>query len=199
MPATESTWRSQPLLHRIFAITGLLMTLATIWMFYADHERTWKQYQVQTLDIDQTVNLMRQEQVASSAAFLTHEQYESELLAAEAAPIATALVDDYLAQLKAYYAHKKWSASSYTTREKSVLKELGNVNKAAEDAALARQSASTAGKPSRKNRATKTHTEPTRPAQRQKTPAPTPDRPEARFSTICATRPIKSASTKTRR
>ncbi|HUE69983.1 MAG TPA: hypothetical protein VMP01_03770 [Pirellulaceae bacterium] len=144
MPATESTWRSQPLMHRIFAINGVILTLVTIWMFYADHERTWKQYQVQTLDIDQTVNLMRQEQVASSAAFLAHEQFESELLSAEAAPVQAAHVAAFLDQLQKYYSFKRWT--SYAGQEKGILKTLDNVNKSAGDAAAARQATSDAAR-----------------------------------------------------
>ena len=45
MPATESTWRHMPLMHRIFAISGVILTLATVWMFYKDHVRSWKAIQ----------------------------------------------------------------------------------------------------------------------------------------------------------
>ena len=39
MPATEQTWRSQKLLHKIFAIGSLLLLVSTIWMFSKDHDR----------------------------------------------------------------------------------------------------------------------------------------------------------------
>ncbi len=146
MPATETTWRSQPLMHRIFAVSGVLLTLSTVWMFYADHERSWKDYQVQTLDIDQTINLMRQEQVGSSAAYLAHEQFESELRAAEAAPVPTAPVNEFLQQLQAYYAHKEWSASSFENKAKGIKTDLDDVSQAAESAIQAQQAASTAAK-----------------------------------------------------
>src|SRR5687768_6683514 len=106
MPATETTWRSQPQLHRAFAVTGILLTAATVWMLYADHYRDWKQYQVQTLRIDQTLNEMRQEQVVSSAAFLDHEEFEAQHDAASAAPVPPALVEQFLKALDAYYEFK---------------------------------------------------------------------------------------------
>src|ERR671916_836287 len=45
MPATEETYRSQPTLHVVFAITSIAMTLAIVWMIMADHLRPWKQVQ----------------------------------------------------------------------------------------------------------------------------------------------------------
>lgn len=45
MPANEQTWRNSRVLHVLFAITGLSMLGATIWMLAADHEREWKDYQ----------------------------------------------------------------------------------------------------------------------------------------------------------
>ena len=52
MPATEQTWRSQKLLHKIFAIGSLLLLIGTLWMFAKDHDREWKTYQRQKIDID---------------------------------------------------------------------------------------------------------------------------------------------------
>jgi cbb3-type cytochrome oxidase cytochrome c subunit len=45
MPATEETYRPQPILHLIFAISSVAMLLATVWMVMADHLRPWKQVQ----------------------------------------------------------------------------------------------------------------------------------------------------------
>ena len=45
MPATEETLRTQRLMHSIFAVSGIVMLLVTIWMFAADHSREWKAYQ----------------------------------------------------------------------------------------------------------------------------------------------------------
>ena len=45
MPATEETYRRQPALHIIFAISSIAMTLSIIWMIMADHLRPWKQVQ----------------------------------------------------------------------------------------------------------------------------------------------------------
>jgi cbb3-type cytochrome oxidase cytochrome c subunit len=45
MPATEETYRRQPALHLVFAISSIAMLLATVWMVMADHLRPWKQVQ----------------------------------------------------------------------------------------------------------------------------------------------------------
>lgn len=52
MPATEQTWRDQPLMHMIFGISGLVMLLSTLWMLYADYNRGWKPVQRQSQEID---------------------------------------------------------------------------------------------------------------------------------------------------
>ena len=45
MPASEETYRSQPTLHLVFAISSIAMLLVTVWMVMADHLRPWKQVQ----------------------------------------------------------------------------------------------------------------------------------------------------------
>jgi cbb3-type cytochrome oxidase cytochrome c subunit len=45
MPATDETYRRQPTLHLVFAISSIAMLLATVWMVMADHLRPWKQVQ----------------------------------------------------------------------------------------------------------------------------------------------------------
>jgi cbb3-type cytochrome oxidase cytochrome c subunit len=45
MPATEETYRSQPTLHIVFAISSIAMALSVVWMIMADHLRPWKDVQ----------------------------------------------------------------------------------------------------------------------------------------------------------
>lgn len=52
MPATEQTWRDQKLLHVVFAVSSVVMLIATVWMFAADHARPWKPYQKTARAID---------------------------------------------------------------------------------------------------------------------------------------------------
>src|SRR5436305_2653276 len=52
MPANEQTWRSPKLLHLVFAVTSVLMLIATVWMMADDHNRPWKEYQRTFTDLD---------------------------------------------------------------------------------------------------------------------------------------------------
>lgn len=45
MPASEETYRKQPVLHTVFAISSIAMTLSIVWMIMADHLRPWKTIQ----------------------------------------------------------------------------------------------------------------------------------------------------------
>src|SRR4051794_39215955 len=45
MPASEETYRRQPTLHVVFAISSIAMLLSIVWMIMADHLRPWKQVQ----------------------------------------------------------------------------------------------------------------------------------------------------------
>ncbi len=99
MPATESTWRNQALLHRIFAVSGVLLTLTTVWMFYKDHYRSWKTIQPQALEVDQKMTLWRQEQVEATAAYQSHSLYEEQLRKAETGGIDETLIVKFIALL----------------------------------------------------------------------------------------------------
>src|SRR5262245_49042552 len=46
MPANEQTWRDQKKMHIFFAVSALIMGIATIWMMAADHMREWKDWQL---------------------------------------------------------------------------------------------------------------------------------------------------------
>ena len=44
MPASEETWRNQPKLNIVFALSSLAMLGSLGWMVEVDHFREWKQY-----------------------------------------------------------------------------------------------------------------------------------------------------------
>lgn len=45
MTATTKTWRNMQQMHRIFAVSGVVLLIATVWMLVADHRRQWKSIQ----------------------------------------------------------------------------------------------------------------------------------------------------------
>ncbi len=82
MPATEQTWRNQRLMHIIFAVSGVLLLISTIWMFVADHDRSWKPYQLKFAAVEIEVNNRRGLQYATEDAQKEHERLARELSAA---------------------------------------------------------------------------------------------------------------------
>src|SRR6185312_15934520 len=98
MPATETTWRNTQQLHQIFAITGVLMTIGTVWMFWKDHARNWKTYQVEINDIDLKMNDLRQQQYQTGDAVLLHDQRARALAEAQASPVDGSLVKQFQSQ-----------------------------------------------------------------------------------------------------
>ncbi|HEY2411897.1 MAG TPA: hypothetical protein VGI40_06630 [Pirellulaceae bacterium] len=95
MPATETTWRNTGRLHQIFALTGVLLTVGTIWMFWKDHARSWKHYQVQVNNVDIKVNELRQQQYETSGALLAKGASARELAEAKARPIDSAHLEKF--------------------------------------------------------------------------------------------------------
>src|SRR3954452_18122320 len=98
MPANEATWRDTKQLHRVFAVTGVLMTIGTVWMFWKDHARSWKTYQVDVLNIDQKMNVLRQQQYETGEAVVEHQQRSRELAQTKARPPDKTLLDDFKSQ-----------------------------------------------------------------------------------------------------
>ncbi len=99
MPATESTWRNQALLHRIFAVSGVLLTLTTVWMFYKDHYRSWKPVQRKSLEVEQKMTQWREEQVKATDAYQSHSVFEEQLRRAETGGIDTRLIAEFITLL----------------------------------------------------------------------------------------------------
>jgi hypothetical protein len=95
MPANEATWRDTKLLHRVFAVTGVIMTVGTVWMFWKDHARNWKTYQVEINNVDLKINQLRQEQYQTGDALIEHERRQRELAVAKASPIDESHLDHF--------------------------------------------------------------------------------------------------------
>src|SRR4051812_12429206 len=136
MPATETTWRNTLQLHRIFAVTGVLLVISNLWMFWADHARSWKTYQVDVTNIDLKINDLRQKQYETGDALVEHDQRARELTIAKAEPVDDALLDRFKSlgtQLDKVLEEWKNAGHAYTTvsidvtkidRQAARLKEL---------------------------------------------------------------------------
>jgi cytochrome c2 len=87
MPANEQTWRNIPLMHRVFAISGVAMFIATIAVFWADQAREWRGTQKNVVDLDTQMIQWRELQYKTDDATRSHEELEQEKLRADAAPV----------------------------------------------------------------------------------------------------------------
>ena len=141
MPATESTWRNQVLLHRIFAVSGIILTLSTVWMFYKDHARPWKSIQPKAVEIEQVSNVWRQEQVQATDAYLAHDQFEKEWRVASTAGINEAVIAEFVAAMEEDAKVRGTSAST-----QRIVKDNQALNTLASEAETVRQTVVAAAK-----------------------------------------------------
>jgi cytochrome c551/c552 len=60
MPAGDQTIWDQKKLHVVFAVTSVILLISTLWLFWKDHDREWKQYQSEAREIDIQITEWRQ-------------------------------------------------------------------------------------------------------------------------------------------
>ena len=87
MPASEETYRRQPTLHLVFAISSIAMLLSTVWMVMADHLRPWKQVQreFQLVEREKLEAAEKQKLEEQKAKYQTQiDQIDAKVQAAEA-------------------------------------------------------------------------------------------------------------------
>lgn len=97
MPATEQTWRSMPVMHRVFAVACVAMFLATLWMFYDDHfNRGWKSYQMTARQVDLRMTEMRKEQYETDSKLRQRDVAAQAHAAALSMPVSEALLEEFV-------------------------------------------------------------------------------------------------------
>src|SRR3954468_14614212 len=94
MPATEKTWRDQAKMHVIFGISALVMLGGTIWMLAKDHNREWRQWQLDDRARERWTNeaLLAQSEADSTDKL---KKLRQELAIAQSGPVADALVEQF--------------------------------------------------------------------------------------------------------
>ena len=76
MPATDQTCYNMKKLHKVFAVSSVLLLLATIWMFAVDHHRMWKRIQRTSDRIDLRMTEWRKLQVLTEDVMSERERLE---------------------------------------------------------------------------------------------------------------------------
>ena len=99
-PATEKTWRDQRVMHIVFGVSALIMTVATLWLFAKDHNREWKRWQLTDRKKDAW---MIQAQRDRSADIYSSQmkQHEETILDLESQPIDAVLIAEFKQAVKA--------------------------------------------------------------------------------------------------
>jgi len=102
MPATEQTWRNNRVMHVIFAVTGILMLVCTVWMLLDDHSREWKGYQRKSNAADVWFTQHQSNQILTQDYYEKHEDLRTRLALVR----GTAPDPDLIAEFKAIAADK---------------------------------------------------------------------------------------------
>ena len=102
MPATEKTWRDQNLLHVVFAVSSLLLLVATIWMIADDHTREWKDEQDAFNAIERKLNQWRQDASLSDQNLAEKADLEHQLTVARAEAPPADLVNAFKEEVQKY-------------------------------------------------------------------------------------------------
>src|SRR3954463_4236706 len=94
MPATEKTWRDQAKMHVIFGVSALVMLGGTIWMLAKDHNREWRQWQLDDRARERWV-IEAQLAPADADSSVQLEQARKDLAAAQTSRVDPQLVDQF--------------------------------------------------------------------------------------------------------
>jgi hypothetical protein len=98
MPATEQTWRNLKTMHVVFGVSSLALLGTTIWMLVADHNKPWREPQLQFRTAEaRYLNMHAMQEKTASFEARTEDLEDAELLAKAAAAPAGA-VESFLAQ-----------------------------------------------------------------------------------------------------
>ncbi|MDA1052017.1 MAG: hypothetical protein O3C40_16245 [Planctomycetota bacterium] len=135
MPATEQTWRNTKLLHKIFAVSGVVMLATTIWVLAKDHARPWKPYQRTASQVEITLTDWRKLQYETNEAEAEKTKLEDRLGAVRREAVAGDLIDEFIAQVEAGKVSEEYVGRAKAT--KTAAEELAAV--AGQEAAEAKR------------------------------------------------------------
>ncbi len=140
MPATEQTRYNLPRLHRIFAVSSVLLTIVTVWMLARDHHRQWKTIQRTNDRIDMQLTAWRKLQTLTEDVASEHERLEQALAESLSQPLSEPLISAFCQAVQADARRRQATAASCQPLEQA-LAELNAVAAAAEAARQAWQAA----------------------------------------------------------
>lgn len=132
MPANEQTLRDPKRMHRIFAISSVVMLVATMWMFVADHNREWKVYQKTSRTVETKMTNWRQLQFRTEEAFNEHARLQSELTRVRSRGVDRGIIDAFSEELASEARRLDVSEPSFDSVSKVLEKLEGASSEATE-------------------------------------------------------------------
>jgi cytochrome c551/c552 len=100
MPANEQTWRDLKILHVVFAVSAIVLLLATVLMLTADHNRPWKQYARGFRDLEAWSAAARVAEQDSRAYAAQGKELDERLAAARGSDIDGSLAREFIARVQ---------------------------------------------------------------------------------------------------
>ncbi len=94
MPATEQTWRDQKKLHIVFGASTVVMLIATLWLMAKDHNREWKDWQLDNRKKEAWMIQARRDSLADQFDD-TMRAYDQEMRDAQTEAIDDALIEQF--------------------------------------------------------------------------------------------------------
>ncbi len=101
MPATEQTWRNLKLLHVLFAVSAVVLLVATVMMLAGDHNRPWKKYQREFRDLETWSAAARVDEQESQAYQEKARELEASLATTRRADVDATLIEKFVSQVEA--------------------------------------------------------------------------------------------------
>ncbi len=96
MPATDKIWRNQKVMHIIFGASALVMLLATLLLMAKDHNREWKDWQLDNRKKEAWMIQARHDSMADQFADKMSD-YDAQMRSVQAEPIAPTLIEKFKA------------------------------------------------------------------------------------------------------
>lgn len=127
MPATEQTRYNMRRLHKLFALSSVLLALATVWMLANDHFREWKTIQRKSDHISMQLAQWQRLQAQSDDVVSEHQRLEQSLAELLAQPLPSSKLDAFRSEVRADARRRNSGEPSFAELEKALL----NLNQAA--------------------------------------------------------------------
>ena len=100
MPATEQTWRNLRLLHVVFAVSAVLLLLATVLLLTADHNRPWKKYAREFRALETWSAAARIDEQDSKAYEARRDELEAALAESRRADLDAGVAKAFIAEVR---------------------------------------------------------------------------------------------------